>query len=33
MFEPLMGAVDAATFMKALSIVGTEYKKTTAKKQ
>jgi thioredoxin-related protein len=32
MFEPLMGAVDAVTFMKALEIVGAEYKKTPAKK-
>ncbi len=32
MFEPLMGAIDPVTFMKALEIVGTEHKKTLAKK-
>jgi hypothetical protein len=32
MFEPLMGAVDNATMLKALDIVATEYKKVPAKK-
>jgi thioredoxin-related protein len=32
MFEPLMGAVDSATMLKALDIVATEYKKVPAKK-
>ena len=32
MFEPLMGAVDSSTMLKALDIVATEYKKVPAKK-
>ncbi len=32
LFEPLMGAVDTADFLKALNIVSGEYKKTSTKK-
>lgn len=32
MFEPLMGAVDTAGFLKALDIVSSEYSKTSPKK-
>lgn len=32
MFEPLMGAIDPSTFMKALDIVSQEHKKLPAKK-
>ena len=32
MYEPLMGAIDATSFLKALDIVSSEYTKSTAKK-
>jgi thioredoxin-related protein len=32
MFEPLMGAIDATSFLKALDIVSAEHNKSTAKK-
>lgn len=32
LFEPLMGAIDAASFLKALDIVNAEYKKKSTKK-